>query len=81
MLDEKLIHQVALNLISNAFKYSKDNPDIKVKLYVEDDNAILEVSDRGVGIPAEEIPKIFTKYFRASSRITSYNVCYTKLLR
>jgi len=67
MIDEKLVHQLVLNLISNAFKYSGEEPEIKVKIYAENDNVFLMVSDNGVGIPADEIQKIFTKYFRAST--------------
>jgi len=67
MIDSKVMHHVVMNLISNAFKYSPDNPTIGVRLYKEDDNAILEISDSGLGIPEDELPKIFTRYFRAST--------------
>lgn len=67
MLDEKLVHQIVVNLISNAFKYSKEEPEVKVKVYLDGVNVSLEVSDKGVGIPMDELNKIFTKYFRAST--------------
>lgn len=67
MIDEKLVHQMVLNLISNAFKYSGEEPEIKVKIYSENNSVFLVVSDNGVGIPEDELGKIFTKYFRAST--------------
>ncbi len=67
MLDSKLMHHVMVNLISNAFKYSPLNPEIKVNLFRKNDFAFIEVVDNGIGIPEEELPKIFSKYFRAST--------------
>ncbi len=67
MLDNKLIHHVMVNLISNAFKYSPHNPEIEVNLFKRNDFAFIEVSDNGIGVPEDELPKIFSKYFRAST--------------
>ncbi len=66
-MDEKLVHQVIVNLISNAFKYSCGEAEVKIKLHLKESNILLEVSDKGVGIPLDELNKIFTKYFRAST--------------
>jgi len=66
-LDRKLIEQGISNLISNAVKYSPDNARITVIGSRMEDQAVLSVRDGGVGIPKEEIPKIFKRYFRAST--------------
>ncbi len=67
LLDDKLIHQSVTNLISNAFKYSDEDPEIRVRVYTEDDNVVVSVKDKGIGIPENEIGKIFNKYYRAST--------------
>ncbi len=65
--DEKLLRQVATNLLSNAVKYSPDNKLIHVSGTVADGHAVIAVRDHGVGIPEQEIPKLFTRFFRAST--------------
>ena len=67
MLDEKVVRQMMANLLSNAVKYSPDNPLVDVSAFREGDRVIIEVTDHGVGIPEEEQPRIFGKYFRAST--------------
>ena len=67
LLDEKVIRQIMMNLLSNAVKYSSPNPLIKVDVYLEVNTVIIQVTDHGVGIPEDELPKIFTRYFRAST--------------
>ncbi len=66
-LDKKLIRQVMTNLVSNAIKYSPVTDDIRINAHVQDNQAIISVQDFGVGIPEKELPKIFQKYFRAST--------------
>ena len=67
MLDEKVVRQMMANLLSNAVKYSPDNPLVEVSAFREGERVIIEVTDHGVGIPEEEQPRIFGKYFRAST--------------
>ncbi len=67
MLDGKVVRQMMANLLSNAVKYSPDNPLVEVSAFREGDHVIIEVTDHGVGIPEEEQPRIFGKYFRAST--------------
>ena len=50
------------NLIANAVKYSPDGGPINVAVTVEDDEAIVSVSDRGIGIAAEDIPRLFDRF-------------------
>ncbi|KZM50468.1 PAS-domain containing protein [Labrenzia sp. OB1] len=66
-LDRKLIEQGISNLLSNAVKYSPEQSTITVIGSEMDDKAVISVRDEGVGVPKEEISKIFNRYFRAST--------------
>lgn len=66
--DAKLLHQVVSNLVSNAIKYSPDDTTVHVRGYLmEDDGILISVKDEGVGIPNEELHKLFERFFRAST--------------
>ena len=52
------------NLIENAVKYSDDAKEVDVATSVVDDRVLLEVTDHGVGIPAESIDRIFERFYR-----------------
>jgi PAS domain S-box-containing protein len=67
LLDEKVIRQTMTNLLSNAVKYSPNGNLVEVTAEVEEGAAVIKVKDHGVGIPAAEMPKLFQKYFRAST--------------
>jgi len=68
VLGDKLLIEIALsNLIGNAIKYNDDKGIIEVKLSDVQDGINLEVVDNGIGIPQEEMPKIFKDFFRASN--------------
>ncbi len=68
LMDVKLMRQVFSNLISNAIKYSPNNPHVWVKGEASDDGAIMiSVRDRGVGIPKAELEQLFARFFRAST--------------
>lgn len=53
-----------VNLLTNAVKYSEAPPDITLRTYEENKNLILEVEDKGIGIPAKYQKHIFDKYYR-----------------
>ncbi|MBA3468002.1 MAG: response regulator [Herpetosiphonaceae bacterium] len=65
--DEMRLAQVLQNLIQNAIKYSPEGGAITIRLSHDDDLAHLTVSDQGVGIPAESIPQLFNRFYRASN--------------
>lgn len=70
-LDADAISQVILNLLSNAVKYSDAVKDIRVRAYQKNTNVVIEVSDRGIGIAAAELSKVFEDFYRADQRLNS----------
>lgn len=58
------IHQVIYNLVDNAVKYSHDGGQVWVALHKENGQAVLVVADNGVGIPEEDLPRIFERFYR-----------------
>jgi len=65
--DRARLRQVFDNLIGNAVKYSPEGGDVRVELRKIDDSIEIRVSDRGIGIPGNEIDRIFTRFSRASN--------------
>jgi signal transduction histidine kinase len=63
--DSMLIEQVVINLLSNAIKYSGETPVVEIKVWMEGARAFCSVRDWGIGIPADELPKIFDRFYRA----------------
>jgi signal transduction histidine kinase len=59
------------NIIDNAIKYTEKG-SVSVKLEKVEDSIVLSVSDTGSGIPKEDLPKVFNKFFRSGSLLT-YN--------
>lgn len=62
--DEQRLRQLLLNLIDNAIKYNRDHGTIQMELRAEDGSARLSVTDSGIGIPAEAVPRIFDRFYR-----------------
>ncbi len=66
-LNNTLMTQLFENLLSNADKYGRENGVINVKLYSEDDKAVLSVRDNGIGISEADLPKIWNRFYRADA--------------
>ncbi len=58
------IHQVIYNLTDNAVKYSSAGGSVQVSLCLEGNTVVLTVADRGAGIPEEDLPRIFERFYR-----------------
>ena len=66
-MDVKLLRHILGNLLSNALKYSPDGGVVDFFVRIEDSVAIFVVADQGIGIPAEELPKLFGSFHRATN--------------
>ena len=68
MADERLIDDLFINLISNAIKYTRPGGKVQVSLVKESQNHVrFEVSDTGIGIHEEDIPRLFSEFFRTEN--------------
>jgi len=56
--------QVVVNLLENAIKYSPEGSLIEVTSMLADDKVRIQIADRGVGIPSEDITRVFDKFYR-----------------
>ena len=64
-VDRNRIGQVVINLLTNAIKYTPESGKIIIELNQTEDTMILNVIDNGSGIPQEELPLIFERFYRA----------------
>ncbi len=71
--DRERIEQVIINIISNAIKYSRNAGEITVNAFKKDDNIEVDVIDRGIGIPKEDIENIFLRFYRVSGSASSFS--------
>ena len=62
-LDREMWEKVVLNLLSNALKFTFDG-SIRVSVHAEQGQAVLQVTDTGIGIPAHELPRLFERFHR-----------------
>jgi PAS domain S-box-containing protein len=69
--DPARVEQVLGNLLSNAAKYGTPNTTIKVAVVVHDDEVVVSVANEGKGIPAEELDRVFSRFYRTESARTS----------
>ena len=58
------LHQVIYNLTENAIKYNHSGGFVRVKLGGDDDTCVVTVEDNGIGIPENDLPRIFDRFYR-----------------
>ncbi|KAI9433775.1 hypothetical protein F5148DRAFT_1307831 [Russula earlei] len=66
-IDPILFWHIISNIISNAVKYSPQEQPVEVQVRFEEDYFTISVTDRGIGIPENELPNIFQSFYRASN--------------
>ena len=64
LANKESIRQVFTNLLINAINYNNDSGIIKIEFYKMDNNILIEVTDNGIGIPSEDISRIFERFYR-----------------
>ena len=66
-MDERLLWHILNNLLSNAVKYSPAGSEVTFSLARRDEQAVIKIQDRGIGIPLEDQPRMFESFHRASN--------------
>ena len=74
--DERWMHQVVTNLLGNALKFTPAGGTVTIRTRQDGPDAVLEVADTGVGIPPDELPRIFDRFWRgrAAARISGSGI-------
>jgi two-component system phosphate regulon sensor histidine kinase PhoR len=63
--DETRLHEVLYNLLDNALKYSRENGEIRSRAAQHGPEIVLSVTDNGIGISKDDLPRIFERFYRA----------------
>ncbi|MFC1781465.1 sensor histidine kinase, partial [Planctomycetota bacterium] len=71
--DEFSINEMITNLLFNAIKYTPENKTVRIEAKNCDDQIQIDISDTGIGIPADEIGNVFDEFFRATNAIKREN--------
>ena len=67
LADERWMHQVVTNLLGNALKFTPAGGTVTIRTGQHGADAVLEVADTGIGIPADELPRIFDRFWRGQA--------------
>jgi two-component system phosphate regulon sensor histidine kinase PhoR len=65
LADETRLHEVLYNLLDNALKYSRENGEIRLRAAQHGPQIVLSVTDNGIGITKDDLPRIFERFYRA----------------
>ncbi len=70
-MDPDLMRQVFSNILENAIKYAPEQTQISVKTYEKDGFVFFVIADQGPGIAAQELPHLFSKFYRSANAKSS----------
>ena len=68
--DDRRMRQILINLLSNAVKFTPDGGKVRVSSFLANTGLVLIVSDTGIGIAAEDIPKVMTSFGQVESKVS-----------
>lgn len=70
-LDEGRMAQVLKNLVENAMRYTRQDGQISLRVYQQEEHLVFEVADNGAGIDAKDLPHVFDRFYKADPSRTS----------
>jgi signal transduction histidine kinase len=66
------LRQMVTNLVGNAIKYTPSHGTIRVSVWIEEHMVFLRVADNGIGIPVEDQPYVFDKFYRTERAVNEF---------
>lgn len=66
-IDQVLLRRILTNLLSNAIKYSPNHTTVEFQLFCDEQSAVFEIRDWGIGVPVENQPNLFRTFYRCSN--------------
>jgi signal transduction histidine kinase len=66
--DQALLHQAVYNLVENAIKYTPQSGKVTIRTVSQPEYLIFVIEDSGIGIPPDDIPHLFEKFYRGKQR-------------
>lgn len=69
-VDPIKLENVFLNLLNNAIRFTPDGGEITIKVYIKNNEAWMQISDTGIGIPQTELKKIFQEFYQVEDHMT-----------
>lgn len=70
-LDREKIKRAFVNILDNAFKYTPENGQLTVEVIQENDRAVVTIADTGIGIPEQDLPHIFDRFYQVDKSRSS----------
>lgn len=67
VLDPRQMGRVLQNLLSNAIKYTPEGGNVELKAGYEDNTVVIRIIDNGFGIPPDDVPRLFEKFYRVNT--------------
>ncbi len=66
MAVDQILGEIIYNLCDNAIKYNKENGSVEIKVFLENGRPAVSVSDTGIGIPEQDLDRVFERFFRVN---------------